>query len=166
MLGTRIMEFLWEKAIGISQHLSFCLIGFIIQEHLKGLFRLVMVTIVVFQLSYPMLIERKGVRWYCVLWFWIRMSLMENNRFFVKSLKSRHNSQSKEVQILSEVSNERIESFPKYLGSFRKFQTPKSATDIRSWFGLINRVSNYAKVRNVIAPFRNFLSSKYKFIWI
>ena len=132
MLGTRIMEFLWEKAIGISQHLSFCLIGFIIQEHLMGLFRLVMVTIVVFQLSYPILIERKGVRWYCVLWFWIRVSLVENNRFFVKSSKSRHNSQSKEVQILSEVLNERIEPLPKYLGSIMKFQTLKSVTDIRS----------------------------------
>jgi len=54
---------------------------------------------------------------------------------------------------------------PKYLDSIRNFPTPKSATDIRSWFGLINQVANYAKLRTVMAPFRDFLSPKCKFMW-
>ena len=63
------------------------------------------------------------------------------------------------------ISNERIEPLPKYLDSIRKFPTPKSATDIRSWFGLINQVSSYAKLRRVMAPFRDFLSPKHNFMW-
>ena len=63
------------------------------------------------------------------------------------------------------ISDERIEPLPKYLDSIRNFPTPKSATDIRSWFGLINQVANYAKLRKVMAPFRDFLSPKCKFMW-
>ena len=61
------------------------------------------------------------------------------------------------------ISNERIKPLPKYLDSIRKFPTPKYATDIRSWFGLINLVSNYAKLRKVTAPFRD-LGRKHKFM--
>ena len=41
----------------------------------------------------------------------------------------------------------------------------KFATDILSWFGLINKVSNYAKLCKVMSLIRNFVSSKHKFIW-
>ena len=61
------------------------------------------------------------------------------------------------------VSYECIEPLPKYLDSIRKFPTTKSAIDIRSWFGLINQVSSYAKLRR--APLRDFLSPKQKFHW-
>ena len=63
------------------------------------------------------------------------------------------------------ISDERIEPLPKYLDAICNFPTPKSATDIRSWFGLINQVANYAKLRKVMAPFRDFLSPKCKFMW-
>ena len=44
------------------------------------------------------------------------------------------------------VSDENIEPLPKYLDAIRTFPTPKSTTDIRSWFGLVNQVSNYAQL--------------------
>ena len=48
------------------------------------------------------------------------------------------------------ISDECIEPLPKYLDSIRDFPTPKSATHIRSWFGLINEVANYAKLCKVM----------------
>ena len=38
-------------------------------------------------------------------------------------------------------------------------------TDIRSWFGLVNQVANYAQLRDIMAPFKPFLSPKHKFEW-
>ena len=63
------------------------------------------------------------------------------------------------------ISKDSIEPLPKYLNAIRDFPTPKKSTDIRSWFGLINQVSNYAKLRDLMAPFRDFLSPKMKFKW-
>ena len=45
------------------------------------------------------------------------------------------------------------------------FPTPTSTIDIRSWYGLINRVANYAKLRESMRLFKPFLSPKYKFFW-
>ena len=58
-----------------------------------------------------------------------------------------------------------IAPLPKYLDAIRDFPTPQSTTDIRSWFGLVNQVANYAQLRDVVAPFKRFLSPKYKFSW-
>ena len=58
-----------------------------------------------------------------------------------------------------------IEPLPKYLEAIRSFPTPTSTTDIRSWFGLVNQVSNYSQLRDHMAQFRPFLSPKYKFFW-
>ena len=58
-----------------------------------------------------------------------------------------------------------IEPLPKYIDAIRSFPTPKSTKDIRSWFGLVNQVSNYAQVRDYLTIFRPFLSPKYKFFW-
>ena len=41
----------------------------------------------------------------------------------------------------------------------------KNITDIRSWFGIINQVSGYAQLREIMEPFRKFLSPKNKFYW-
>ena len=38
-------------------------------------------------------------------------------------------------------------------------------TDIRSWFGLVNQVSHYAQLRDMVEPFRKFLSPREKFYW-
>ena len=58
-----------------------------------------------------------------------------------------------------------ISPLPKYLDSIRNFPTPKSITDIRAWFGLVNQVAHYAQLRNLVEPFRQFLSPKVTFFW-
>eukprot|EP00794_Sanderia_malayensis_P001442 gene1442-1587_t len=63
------------------------------------------------------------------------------------------------------VSNTTIEPLPKYLDAIRHFPTPTSTTDIRTWFGLVNQVANYAQLRSTMAPFKPFLSPRCKFIW-
>ena len=63
------------------------------------------------------------------------------------------------------VSEDRIDPLPKYFSAIRDFPTPKSTTDIRSWFGLVNQVANYAQLRDIMAPFRPFLSEKHPFYW-
>ena len=63
------------------------------------------------------------------------------------------------------ITNTSIEPLPKYLEAIRDFPTPKSTTDIRSWFGLVNQVSNYGQLRDTMAPFKPFLSPKCPFVW-
>ena len=58
-----------------------------------------------------------------------------------------------------------IEPLPKYLDAIQTFPTPKSTKDIRSWFGLVNQVSNYAQLRDYMEIFRPFLCPKHKFFW-
>ena len=63
------------------------------------------------------------------------------------------------------VSESSIEPLPKYLDAIRDFPSPTSTTDIRSWFGLVNQVANYAQLRDVMAIFKPFLSPYCKFSW-
>ena len=63
------------------------------------------------------------------------------------------------------VSDITIETLPKYLYVIRDFPSAASTTDIRSWFGLVNQVSNYAQLRDTMAQFKPFLSPRYKFSW-
>ena len=63
------------------------------------------------------------------------------------------------------VSDSSIEPLPKYLDAIRDFPSPTSTTDIRSWFGLVNQVANYAQLRDVMAKFKPFLSPRCKFTW-
>jgi len=63
------------------------------------------------------------------------------------------------------VSHSAIEPLPKYLDTIRDFPSPTNTTDIRSWFGLVNQVSNYAQLRDIMAPFKLFLSPCSKFSW-
>ena len=61
------------------------------------------------------------------------------------------------------ITEENFKPMPKYLDAIRKFPQPKNITDIRSWFGLIKQVSHYAKLTDMMLPFRKFLSPKTKF---
>ena len=63
------------------------------------------------------------------------------------------------------ITEERVEPLPKTYSAIRGFPTPKSTTDIRSWFGLVNQVANYAQLRDHMEPFRPFLSPRTKFEW-
>ena len=63
------------------------------------------------------------------------------------------------------ISESVVEPLPKYLNAIQNFPTPKNITDVRSWFGLVNQVANYAQLRDILAPFKPFLSPKRKFQW-
>ena len=58
-----------------------------------------------------------------------------------------------------------VEPLPKYLNAIKSFPTPTKITDVRSWFGLVNQVAHYAKLRDLIAPLKPLLSSKTSFYW-
>jgi len=73
---------------------------------------------------------------------------------------------SKEVDFAGfRVTDERIDPLPKFYSAIENFPTPTSTTDIRSWFGLVNQVANYAQLREHMAPFRPFLSPRHPFTW-
>ena len=63
------------------------------------------------------------------------------------------------------ITRDTVEPLPKYLNAIRDYPTPKNITDIRSWFGLVNQVSHYAKLSDIMEPFRKFLSPKVPFEW-
>ena len=63
------------------------------------------------------------------------------------------------------VSETKIEPLPKYFNAIRDFPTPSSTHDIQSWFGLVHYVANYAQLRDMLAPFRPFLSPSHPFKW-
>ena len=63
------------------------------------------------------------------------------------------------------ITDETVEPLPKYLRAIELFPKPKTTTDIKSWFGLVNQVSSYAQLRDLMSPFREFLSPKKKFTW-
>ena len=72
----------------------------------------------------------------------------------------------KEVQFAGfKISDNKVEPLPEYLNAIKMFPRPKSCTDIRSWFGLVNQLSSYAKLTKIMEPFRPFLSPKIKFFW-
>ena len=52
-----------------------------------------------------------------------------------------------------------------FIDSILSFPTPKSLTDIRSWFGTINQISYSFATAPAMAPFRHLLSSKVPFQW-
>ena len=58
-----------------------------------------------------------------------------------------------------------VEPLPKFIDAIRDFPAPKNITDVRSWFGLINQVAHYAQLREMMEPFRKFLSPKEPFEW-
>lgn len=58
-----------------------------------------------------------------------------------------------------------IEPLAKYLDAIREFPTPTPTTDMSSCFGLVNQVGSYAQLRDLMAPFKPFLSPKMNFYW-
>ena len=63
------------------------------------------------------------------------------------------------------LSSSTIAPLPKYLDSIHNFPTPRSIVDIQAWYGLVNQVSHYAQLRDLVEPFRKFLSPSTKFFW-
>ena len=63
------------------------------------------------------------------------------------------------------INTDTIEPLPKYLDAIRQYPTPLNTIDIRSWFGLVHQVSHYSQLRDMMEPFRQFLSPEVKFQW-
>ncbi len=58
-----------------------------------------------------------------------------------------------------------VKPLPKCLDAIRDFPRPSNISEIRSWFGLVNQVSHYAKLISIMAPFKSLFSPKTKFQW-
>ena len=52
-----------------------------------------------------------------------------------------------------------------FLDSIINFPTPKTLTDIRSWYGAVNQISYAFAIAPIMQPFRHLLSSKVPFYW-
>ena len=64
-----------------------------------------------------------------------------------------------------EISNSKVRPSQKYIQAIQDFPTPKSITDIRSWFGLVNQVSYAFSIATTMAPFRELLKTRKTFYW-
>ena len=53
----------------------------------------------------------------------------------------------------------------KYLRAISDFPTPRSITDVRSWFGLVNQVSYAFSMADQMLPFRDLLKPNKEFNW-
>ena len=72
----------------------------------------------------------------------------------------------KEIEFAGFVVTETEVKPPKrILDSIREFPTPTNISDVRSWFGLVNQVGHYAKLGEVMRPFKDLLSPKTPFRW-
>jgi hypothetical protein len=64
-----------------------------------------------------------------------------------------------------EISKDKVRPSQKYLQAIQDFPIPKSITDIRSWFGLVNQVSYAFSMATTMAPFRELLKPRKTFYW-
>ena len=63
------------------------------------------------------------------------------------------------------VTETEVKPLPKYLNAIKEFPRPQNIKDVRAWFGLINQVSHYGQLTEIMAPFKPLLSPKTKFFW-
>lgn len=63
------------------------------------------------------------------------------------------------------ISSKRVKPLEKFINAIQDFPTPSKITDVRSWFGLVNQVSHYDKLSELMAPFKHLLSPRSKFDW-
>ena len=98
---------------------------------------------------------------------------MTHHRFFYPSWQGWHCFKSKKFQFAQIevefvgfcISKNGIKYLPKYLDAIQNFPTPSNVTDIRSCFGMVNQVANYAQLRELMTLFQPFLSPRVKFLW-
>jgi len=63
------------------------------------------------------------------------------------------------------ITENEVRPLDKYLDAIRQFPTPRNISDIRSWFGLVNQVSHYSRLSDIMLPFKPLLSPKTPFEW-
>jgi len=72
----------------------------------------------------------------------------------------------KEIEFAGfKITSNDVKPLPKYLHSIRTFPRPKNIADIHVWFGLVNQVSHYSKLSDIMEPFKALLSPKSEFLW-
>ena len=64
-----------------------------------------------------------------------------------------------------EITENTVRPCSRYLEAIHNFPTPKTLTDIRSWFGLINQINYAVATADCMLPFRNLLKPSTKFEW-
>ena len=117
--------------------------------------------------------KRKVRRRHRHLWWEPRGPLVVHHRFPEDCQWCRHSIQPRQVPICKAgsglcqfpITDTCIEPQAKFLEAIRDFPTPTSTTNIHSWFGLVNKVTNYTQLRDIMAPFKPFLSQKKNFFW-
>ncbi len=63
------------------------------------------------------------------------------------------------------VTNTSVKPLEKFLKAISDFPTPQKVVDIRAWFGLVQQVSHYSQLTEMMRPFKPFLSPGIKFEW-
>ena len=63
------------------------------------------------------------------------------------------------------ISDHKVKHLPRYLNAIANFPCPTNIEDVRSWFGLVNQVSHYGQLSDIVAPFKPLLSPKCPFKW-
>ena len=64
-----------------------------------------------------------------------------------------------------EITSNSVRPCRRYLESIRGFAAPKTITDVRSWFGLLNQVSYAFSMAEKMLPFRKLLKPGHPFQW-
>ena len=64
-----------------------------------------------------------------------------------------------------EITKDSVKPGRKYSEAISNFPRPRTITDIRSWFGLINQVSYAFSMTKIMLPFRKLLKPNTKFEW-
>ena len=64
-----------------------------------------------------------------------------------------------------EISKSNVRPCPQVLEAIEKFPTPRTITDVRSWFGLVNQVAYAFASAEKMQPFRTLLQPKIPFVW-
>ena len=63
------------------------------------------------------------------------------------------------------ITKEGLRPTPEFLENIRSFPTPRSTTDVRSWFGAVNQIAYTFAVSEVMLPFRQLLRPQVPFSW-
>ena len=65
------------------------------------------------------------------------------------------------------ISHGGVEPDPEMVEAIKNFKTPENITDLRSWFGLTNRFTEFAPdLKMAMEPLQELLSTKNAFIWL
>ena len=67
--------------------------------------------------------------------------------------------------VLHQITPTTVRPCPSYIDAILNFPTPRSITDIRSWFGLVNQVSYAFASAERMLPFRQLLKPGTHFLW-